>query len=148
MEQNVTFWPLLVILIVLISLLLWRMFHPRKHPERIVKRDVLLPACYAVNSMYDITINGQQPDTPDVVYESYFFWLRFSPDGHVFIRRERQGHICWERFDQNGKSLGLVKKAEIQRMEASGEIFKATAFHEEADGRITAISVIFEEAYE
>ncbi len=138
-------WPIIIILAILISLLISGIVYRAKHPERMVKTEVTLPACYSVNGMYNILIHGLLPEKENVEYEPYFFWLFFSSDGHVFIRRQFNGrNICWEEFDQNGESLGLVKKAEIRRMEETGDIFQATALHEEADGRITAISVIFE----
>lgn len=138
-------WPLIVILVVLITLVILGMFQRSRNQERMTKTEILLPACYSVNGMYNILIHGRLPEKENVFYETYFFWLRFSPDGHVFIRRQFNGrNICWERFDQNGRSLGLVKKAGIQQMEEAGEIFRATALQQEPDGRIKAISVIFE----
>ena len=146
MEQVVnSMWPLVAILVILIGLLVSGIIHHQKHPERMVKTEILLPTCYTVNSMCNILIHGLLPEKENVEYESYFFWLFFSLDGDVYIRRQFNGrNICWERFGQNGESLGLVKKAEIRRMEEAGEIFQATALQQEPDGRITAISVIFE----
>ena len=142
-------WPIIIILAILISLLISGIVYRAKHQERMVKTEVTLPSCYSVNGMYNILIHGLLPEKENVFYETYFYWLRFSPDGHVFIRRQFNGkNICWERFDQEGKSLGLVKKAEVQRMEENGEAFTATALQQEPDGRITAISIVFEKDYE
>ena len=144
MEHNVTFWPMLVIIITLAFLLVIIFIRSKKPYQVPVTREIWLSPCYSLNKMNTLLVKGLLLEKENVLYEDYFFWLRFSPEGDIFVRREWLGHICWERFGQNGESLGLVKKSEIQRMEISGEILRANYIAKQGD-RIAAVVVDFKD---
>ncbi len=144
MEQNVTFWPMLAIILVLAFLLVVIFIRSKKPYQVPVTREIWLSPCYSLNKMNTLLVKGLLLEKENVLYEDYFFWLRFSPEGDIFVRREWLGHICWERFGQNGESLGLVKKSEIQRMEISGEILRANYIAKQGD-RIAAVVVDFKD---
>lgn len=116
-----------------------------KKPYQIpVTREIWLSPCYSLNGMNTLLVNGRLLEKENVLYEDYFFWLRFSPEGDIFVRREWLDHICWERFGQNGESLGLVKKSEIRRMEEAGEILRANYIAKQSN-RIAAVVVDFKD---
>lgn len=142
MEQSTTFWPMLVIIIALAFLLVVIFIRSKKPYQVPVTREIWLPSCYSLNKMNTLLVKGLLLEKENVLYEDYFFWLRFSPEGDIFVRREWLGHICWERFGQEGESLGLVKKAEIRRMEEAGEILRANYIAKRGD-RIAAVVVDF-----
>ena len=144
MEQNVTFWPMLAIILVLAFLLVVIFIRSKKPAQVPVMREIWLPPCYSVNNMNTLLVNGLLLEKENVLYEDYFFWLRFSPEGEIFVRREWLGHICWEKFNSNGESLGLVKKAEIQKLEEAGEILRASYMAQKGN-RIAAVIVDFKD---